>query len=181
MTSSTNFAYFSPYTPPPDDRSYSSSLPTDASPSHVPETSYQSGGVPAFSAFSFRHGTLPASQEQQNPWETRYGLRVDVLAAIAYILGPVSALTLLVLETRNDYVRFHAYQSALLTTPLIFLRIFVSLVQSSPWMQTFFTLLLILPQGFMVIRAYLDASQHGLVHFHLPLTGFLAERWLAEE
>lgn len=27
---------------------------------------------------------------QQNQWETSYGLRVDVLSAFAYILGPVS-------------------------------------------------------------------------------------------
>lgn len=57
-------------------------------------------------------------------WDTRYGMRVDMLAAAAYILGPLSgeptypwsivyvnltasALLLLVLETHNDYVRFH--------------------------------------------------------------------------
>ncbi|KAF8227564.1 hypothetical protein L208DRAFT_1405204, partial [Tricholoma matsutake] len=149
--------------PTTDDHSYPSSVPharlwllTDTSPLHVPKTSYQSGGIPAFSTFFFKNGTLLASQEQQNPWETQYGLRVDVLAAIAYILGPVSALTLLVLETCNDYVCFHAYKLALLMMPLIFM---------------FFTLLLILPQGFM----------HGLVHFHLPSTDFLAKCWLAEE
>ena len=63
-------------------------------------------------------------------WETRYGLRVDLLAAFAYLLGPISgacfadlpthiytqclltmiahaALTLLIMETYNDFVRFH--------------------------------------------------------------------------
>ena len=64
-------------------------------------------------------------------WETRHGLRVDMLAAFAYVLGPISgacalcspcrtcallrplmhvlptALTLLIVETYNDFVRFH--------------------------------------------------------------------------
>ena len=123
--------------------------------------------------------------ESESLWETRHGTRVDVLAAIAYAFGPVSgsccetaraarvtwtkALALLILETRNDYVRFHgrsftsmrtsckteletcstAYQSALLTTPLVALRIFTSLVQAPPWMQTFGTLLIVVPQAGM--------------------------------
>jgi uncharacterized membrane protein len=66
-----------------------------------------------------------------NVWETRFGTRVDVLAAFAYVLGPISgvyihirlawkaqqltntriALLLLILETHNDYVRFHGESS----------------------------------------------------------------------
>lgn len=69
-------------------------------------------------------------------WETRFGLRVDMLAAAAYVLSPLSgefsirsilivrenpnaqwtALLLLILETHNDYVRFHGMSSAV-TTP----------------------------------------------------------------
>ncbi|KAF9229297.1 hypothetical protein BS17DRAFT_665238, partial [Gyrodon lividus] len=57
---------------------------------------------------------------------SRHSLRVDVLTASAYLLGLISALILLVLETHNDYVRFHAYQSALLMTPLLVVRILIS-------------------------------------------------------
>lgn len=66
-------------------------------------------------------GAGPASS---NVWESRLGLRVDVLAALAYLGGPLAgekfphprlittyidhaALVLLILETVNDYVRFH--------------------------------------------------------------------------
>ena len=35
-------------------------------------------------------GAVEGSEEQQNQWETRYNTRVDVLAAFAYILGPLS-------------------------------------------------------------------------------------------
>lgn len=77
--------------------------------------------------FSHNFVALPSSTDiergQHNIWETTCGLRVDVLSAFAYILGPIScltnsfpytldrayvysALTLLVLETHDDYVRF---------------------------------------------------------------------------
>lgn len=46
--------------------------------------------------------------------------RVDLLAAAAY-LTPIPAILLLVLETRNDYVRIHAYHSLLLALPLAIL------------------------------------------------------------
>jgi hypothetical protein len=42
-----------------------------------------------------------------------------------------------------------AYQSALLSTPLVALRIFAALVSFPSWLQTIFTLLLVLPLLFM--------------------------------
>lgn len=55
--------------------------------------SYQSGGVPTFD--TSQAGGAGASEaleaaEGVTAWETRYGFRVDVLAACAYILGPIS-------------------------------------------------------------------------------------------
>lgn len=123
-----------------------------------------------------------------NAWETAYGMRVEVLAAFAYLLGPISgeletiflapctktpppALALLIFETHNDYVRFHgahlqshmchilklfvarplslAYQCSLLSTPLILIRILASLLGFAPFLQTTFTLLVVIPLLFM--------------------------------
>lgn len=52
--------------------------------------SYQAGAVPTFgNAYS---GGLAAQEDQagNNEWETRFGWRVDVEAASAYLLGPIS-------------------------------------------------------------------------------------------
>ncbi|KAJ6575128.1 hypothetical protein B0H19DRAFT_1254738 [Mycena capillaripes] len=192
-------------TPPPDDPA---SLPPQSKaparpwfPAHASntDTSYQSGGIPTFNASAA--GGLGAAEEaesQQNQWETRHGLRVDMLAAVAYLLGPISALALLIIETQNDYVRFHgapgpvcphtthpdlslAYQSALLTTPLVVVRIFASLLQFWGWLRTIFTLMIIGSQLYMAARAYLDASQNGLARFQLPYIGPIAARWVDEE
>ncbi|KAJ7169886.1 hypothetical protein C8R46DRAFT_1090416 [Mycena filopes] len=186
--SSSHFASFAANTPPPDDPA---SLPPPSSkparpwfpahPSHT-DTSYQSGGIPTFNASAAGGlGAVEEADSQQNQWETRHGLRVDMLAALAYLLGPISALALLIIETQNDYVRFHAYQSALFTTPLVVIRILASLLQLPGWMRTIFTLLLLGSEVYMAVRAYLDASQNGLARFQLPYVGPIAERWLEEE
>jgi hypothetical protein len=83
--------------PPPDDPEYvSQSTSKKAARPWFPsyrseETSYQSGGVPTFN--NSMSGGASESQEvesQQNQWETRLGLRVDMLAAFAYLIGPLS-------------------------------------------------------------------------------------------
>ncbi|KAJ6519832.1 hypothetical protein C8R45DRAFT_1085777 [Mycena sanguinolenta] len=186
--SSSHFASFAAYTPPPDDPA---SLPPSKAParpwfpahaSSQNDTSYQSGGIPTFGASaSGGAGAVEEAESQQNQWETRHGLRVDLLAAAAYLLGPISALALLIIETHNDYIRFHAYQSALFTTPLVVIRILASLLQFWGWLRTILTLVLVGSQLYMAIRAYIDASQNGLARYHLPYIGPIAERWLEEE
>ncbi|KAJ7071017.1 hypothetical protein C8F01DRAFT_1108713 [Mycena amicta] len=171
MSTPASFASFAAYTPPPDDHDASS----PARP-WFPSTSYQSGGIPTFGASA--SSTVQEAEAQQNQWETRHGLRVDLLAVLAYVLGPISALALLILETQNDFVRFHAYQSALLTTPLVLIRILASLLQFPGWMRTLFTLLLLAAELYMAVRAYIDASRNGLARFELPYIGPLASRWV---
>ncbi|OSD03440.1 hypothetical protein PYCCODRAFT_1466824 [Trametes coccinea BRFM310] len=190
-TNPSHFASFAAYTPPPDDPSYAaptSSKGTNTSrawfPSQQQSVSYQSGGIPTFN--TSQAGGLGAVEDAEshnatNLWETRYGFRVDLLAAFAYLLGPISALFLLIIETHNDFVRFHAYQSALLTTPLVILRMLASLLQFPPFLRTVLTLVLVIPSFYMSWQAFVDASRNGLVRFQIPFIGPLAERWVYEE
>ncbi|KAI0639394.1 hypothetical protein C8Q77DRAFT_58227 [Trametes polyzona] len=187
-TNTSHFASFAAYTPPPDDPAYAASTSKSTArawfPSQQQSMSYQSGGIPTFN--TSQAGGLGALEDAEaenatNMWETRYGFRVDLLAAFAYLLGPVSALILLITETHNDFVRFHAYQSALLTTPLAILRILASLLQFPLFLRIILTLLLILPALYMSWQAYIDAARNGLVRFQVPFIGPLAERWVSEE
>ncbi|TFK57292.1 hypothetical protein OE88DRAFT_1650932 [Heliocybe sulcata] len=190
--SSSNFASFAPYTPPPDDPAYSnrSSLSKGATRPWFPASStsqhnissYQSGGIPTFNTSAAGGaGAVEEAEGQQNQWETRFGMRVDLLAAFAYVLGPLSALLLLVLETQNDYVRFHAYQSALLTTPLLVLRMLLSLLAFPVTLRTIMTVLIICGQLLMAFRAYHDAAQNGLARYQLPYIGPIADNWVKGE
>ncbi|KAF5390258.1 hypothetical protein D9757_002916 [Collybiopsis confluens] len=181
---SNNLGSFAPYMPPPDDPEYSarskSARPWFPTQPSSPGVSYQSGGIPAFN--DSQPGGYGNSEpaESQNQWETRFGMRVDMLAAFAYILGPLSALLVLILETQNDFVRFHGYQSALFTTPLIVFRALLSLLQFPQWLRTFFTILLLANQLYLAFRVYVDA-QNGLARFALPIVGRIASEWLTDE
>ena len=92
-----------------------------------------------------------------------------------------------------------AYQSALLTGPLLLLRIIAALLQFPSVLCTFLTLVLVTSCLYMVYvhhnrhtrcsadavcpswRAYIDAAKNGLVRFQLPWIGPMAEQWVAEE
>lgn len=112
-------------------------------PSSYNASSYQSGGTvsdptavpqaytndPESAAFlGSAAGGGALENDRANAWKSRFGWRVDVMAAAAYLGGPVTgawdavslrtrwlrtpmlttaALLFLILETRNDYVRFH--------------------------------------------------------------------------
>ncbi|KAF9270235.1 hypothetical protein L218DRAFT_1071697 [Marasmius fiardii PR-910] len=177
--------------PPPDDPTYPSPSQSASKKVSRPwfpsqrseETSYQSGGVPTFNnSVSGGYGSsINEAESQQSQWETRFGMRVDLLAAFSYILGPLSALLVLILETQNDFVRFHGYQSALLTGPLLLIRMLISFLQFPQWFRTIFTLIVICCQLYMGFHAYMDASQNDLLRFRLPFIGDIADRWVSEE
>ncbi|KAF9481419.1 hypothetical protein BDN70DRAFT_876398 [Pholiota conissans] len=177
--SASQFASFAAYKPPPDEADGLTSSRTGIRTSYT-EGTYQSGDIPTFSS-----PKLVSSQVEEdtysNPWATRYGWRVDVLAFCAYIFGPLSALVLLILETHNDCVRFHAYQSALLTTPLVFFRIMLSLARFSSWTKLLSTLVIFTIQLLAGFLAYRQAAQHQLIYLHIPFIGPIAENWLADE
>ncbi|THH06908.1 hypothetical protein EW145_g3759 [Phellinidium pouzarii] len=163
MNTSSNFAStFAPYTPPPDDPS---AVATTSSSQKVrpwfpaqTDSSYQSGALPTLGHTFGGSAAGPSitgfgndaeAEGPMNQWETRFAMRVDVLAAFAYVLGPVSALICLVLETHNDFVRFHAYQSALVTTPLVLLRIFGALIHFPSFLNTLITIWIVVVQAFL--------------------------------
>ncbi|KAF8872137.1 hypothetical protein CPB84DRAFT_1967525 [Gymnopilus junonius] len=186
--SASQFASFAAYTPPPDEHDSAVTATTSKAKSRLSsawfpsENSYQSGGIPTFSSQYSKVSSVTYDQNiPSSQWETRYGWRVDLLAAAAYILGPVSALVILVLETQNDYVRFNAYQSALMTTPAVLLRMFISVFQSPSWLRGISTLFIVALQFLLAFRAYRGASDNNLVPYHAPLVGRIAEEWLAEE
>ncbi|VDB99609.1 unnamed protein product [Peniophora sp. CBMAI 1063] len=194
---SNNFATFAPYAPPPDEQPAEQSKPSTSRfarpwfPTQQSSTreiqSYQSGGVPIWdsgAATGFGSEEIAAAAEEGSPsanWETRFGYRVDVLAAFAYVLGPVSAFLLLIFETSNDYVRFHAYQSALFTTPLVLMRIMATILGFWAWLRFLLTLICVVPPLYMAYQAFIDASRNGLARYHIPFVGDLAEQWLEDE
>ena len=196
MSTRQDFASFAAYTPPPDAppepasqskakrpwfpaHQSSNFVQSVAGPSSV--SSYQAGAVPTFG--NSIGGGAGAVEDQMgvNEWETRFGWRVDLEAPVAYLGGPITALILLILETSNDFVRFHAYQSALLSTPLLLLRGLLGLLRFPNFLQFLSTMSIVIAALYMAFRAFRDANGAGLVRYQLPYIGIMAERWLGEE
>lgn len=116
-------------------------------------------------------------REDLDLFETRLGIRMDWEACLAYLLlPPAGGVLLLVLEHRSDYVRFHAWQSALLFSFMFVVHIVFA------W-STFMSWLLFLVDlgtiGYLTMRAYRDAET--LDRCEVPFFGPLASSILDDE
>lgn len=108
-------------------------------------------------------------------YETTLGLRVDLLSALAYCT-PIMGVIMLILETKNDYVRVHAYQSILVAFPLVVLHF---LLLSSHFLQLVLFIIDLAIYAWLGYQSYFDAEV--LDRRLLPIVGSLAEQWTSEE
>jgi len=82
----------------------------------------------------------------------------------------------LVLEHKSDYVRFHAWQSALVFSSIFVLHLILSWSKFLSWTLFILDWMLI---GYLTFRAYRDADT--LDRFEVPFFGRLASRILDDE
>ena len=104
--------------------------------------------------------------------KTALGLDRNVSALLAYVLGWVSGLAIILIEKEDDFVRFHAMQSivtfgaltllsVVFGTMFMFMGIMVSLIQIAGialWIL-------------LIVKAYQGEK------FMLPVIGEIAEQW----
>ncbi|KAI8324598.1 hypothetical protein GQ54DRAFT_284647 [Martensiomyces pterosporus] len=124
------------------------------------------------STFSSQEGGQRISR-----YETSLSLRYDVEAALAYALGVFSGAFLLVFERKNDYVRFHAWQSSLLSGVMFFSLLIAALV--SNFLYWVVLLAAAACSVYMARRAYVDGAVFE--RFTLPYVGPLACQFVDEE
>jgi uncharacterized membrane protein len=80
-----------------------------------------------------------------------------------------------------NFLTLAAYQSALLTTPLLAFLLLTNLLIPLPsFLRTFLILASVGATLYTAFRAWKDA-QEGLGRFWLPYIGEIAERWVNEE
>ncbi|KAM0748400.1 hypothetical protein T439DRAFT_63580 [Meredithblackwellia eburnea MCA 4105] len=105
-----------------------------------------------------------------------YGSALE--AAFAYVLGPFGALALILWEVELDYVRFHAWQSALLSLAMLLVHLFF-LIPFGKGFQKFLFFCDAILFGLLSARAYKDADLE--VRYQLPVIGELAQQWVEDE
>ncbi|KAJ1647622.1 hypothetical protein LPJ64_001001 [Coemansia asiatica] len=171
------------YSPHPYSSSYSGTPPQsqrDSQAIHIAPVAAQSpyhgygGGEPTAgpSTFNSQDGGQRISR-----YETSLSLRYDVEASLAYALGMFSGAFLLVMEKKNDYVRFHAWQSVLLSAVTLVALILTALVSNSLYWLVFLAALC--AHVYMIRRAYLDGAVFE--RYPLPYIGPLAMQLVDEE
>ncbi|RPB23645.1 hypothetical protein L211DRAFT_838500 [Terfezia boudieri ATCC MYA-4762] len=185
-------SYFKPssaYTSPPTTRPYSpmpssTSPPPPSSPpwgtpgrtSPLGRGGYTPGGTES-SGFRVNLGGFGSARDVVEQFETSLPLRLDYEAMLAYLLlPPTGAVLLLILEYKSDYVRFHAWQGALLFSALAMVHFLVSF---SRWLSWGLLGVDVGLMGWLSWRAYRDADT--LDRCEVPWFGKLASRILDEE
>jgi uncharacterized membrane protein len=140
-------------------------------------------GASSSSPYAGGHGNGPSTMPGAYPaaevseFDTSLGLRLDYEACLAYLaFPPLGAIVLLILERNSDYVRFHAWQSALLFTAVMVFHLLFSWSYFLSWLFFLADLALI---GLLSYKAYKDADI--LDRFEVPFFGRLASRFLDDE
>ncbi len=98
--------------------------------------------------------------------ETSLGIDPKVEAALSYVLGLITGIIFLLLETKNYFVRFHAMQSTLASVTLAVLHLILPFFAMLWWLL-----------GIIVLIVGIVKSLRGEL-YKFPLIGDLAAQLL---
>ena len=104
--------------------------------------------------------------------DTSTGLQENVAGVLYYVLGWISGIVFLLLEPKNKFVRFHAFQSIIVFAILTLIGIIFSPV---PWVGAFIGWVVSV-MGFILWIVLMVLASQGKKH-KLPWAGNLAEKW----
>ena len=104
--------------------------------------------------------------------KTAIGLDENLTAALAYVLGWLSGLAILLTEHENRFVRFHALQSTIAFGILCGLWFFGLAIPFIGWA---ISVLIVLPLSAVIWLLMLFKAYHG-ERFKLPIAGDIAEQ-----
>ncbi len=104
--------------------------------------------------------------------KTSTGLEENIAGLLCYVLGWLSGLILLLIETENKFVRFHAVQSIIVFGALNIVGLVFGWIPWFGWVIS--SLIGGLAFVFWVVLMY-KAYQRTM--YKLPVAGDLAEKW----
>ena len=107
--------------------------------------------------------------------KTSTGLEENVAGLLCYVLGWVSGLILLLIETENKFVRFHAVQSIIVFGALSIVGLVFGWIPWFGWVISSLVGLL----GFVLWIVLMVKAYQGVM-YKLPVAGDLAEKWLSK-
>ncbi len=100
-----------------------------------------------------------------------YNLEPNVEAALAYVLGALSGIIVLVFEKNNKFVRFHAMQSVIAHLAIFVVSVVAGVVPVLGFLVgSLLTLVTLVLFAFMAYQAYSNKE------FELPIIGKIAKQ-----
>lgn len=100
-----------------------------------------------------------------------------LMGALAYLLGPVTGVLLLVTEKKNDFIRFHAMQSIVVFGGIIALNIVLAIIPVLGLMLLIVLAPIFYIGGFILWVVLMWKAYNG-ERYKLPYAGDFAERQL---
>ena len=100
-----------------------------------------------------------------------------LMGALAYLLGPITGIILLVTEKKNENVRFHAMQSTVVFGAIILFNIVLGIIPILGWLVALI-LSPIIAIGSFVLWLLLMWKAYNVEKFMLPYFGALAVKQL---
>lgn len=107
------------------------------------------------------------------------GSNEKMMGALAYLLGPVTGIVLLLTEKKNDFVRFHAMQSTIVFGAILLLYIVLGIVPVLGWILALILSPLITLITFVLWLILMWKAFNG-EKFKLPYFGDLSEKQLSK-
>lgn len=107
--------------------------------------------------------------EDLNMEKTSGGLDQNLAGLLAYLAGVISGVIFLVIEKENKFVRFHAFQSIMVTIAIMIVSMGLSLIPVFGWVISLF----ISPLAFILWLVLMFKAYKGEV-FKLPILGDMA-------
>ena len=99
----------------------------------------------------------------------------NLMGAVAYLLGFITGIVLLLVEKQSKFVRFHAMQSTILFGGLFIINVGLGFIPLLGWLAGLFLSLL----GFILWIVCLWKAFQGEM-YKVPYVGNLAEKQLAK-
>ena len=115
-------------------------------------------------------GSPDSAVVPENKARTAIGLDANVAAAVAYVLGWISGVALLLLEHDNRFVRFHAMQSTIVFAGLSFAWFLCFSVPFLGWLVSIF----VIPPVSALLWLLLIFKAYQGERFKLPVVGDMA-------
>lgn len=100
-----------------------------------------------------------------------------LMGALAYLLGPITGIVLLLIEKKNSFVRFHAMQSTVLFGAFFLFNIVLGIIPVLGWIIALIISPILAIASF-ILWLFLMWKAYSGEKYKLPFFGDLAEKQL---